>query len=211
MQLRVLLLTMDILGSIFYIVILIMSVVIHEVAHGFAALKYGDETALHMGRLTLNPLKHIDIMGSIVIPLALILSGTGIVFGWAKPVPYNPNNLTDRRKGTLAVASAGIIVNLCVAVFFGLILRFLPSEFIAVSAILQAVVFINLVLAIFNLVPIPPLDGSKILFSLLPPRFAYYEQIIEQYSIAFLLIFVFFIWRYVAPIIQILYALIVGN
>jgi len=211
MQLRVLLLTMDILGSIFYIVILIMSVVIHEVAHGFAALKYGDETALHMGRLTLNPLKHIDIMGSIIIPLALILSGTGIVFGWAKPVPYNPNNLTDRRKGTLAVASAGIFVNICVAVFFGLILRFLPSEFIAISAILQAVVFVNLVLAIFNLVPIPPLDGSKILFSLLPARFSYYEQIIEQYSIAFLLIFVFFIWRYVAPLIQILYMLIVGH
>lgn len=199
------------LDALFYIVILIMSVVVHEVAHGYAAYYFGDTTARDQGRLTLNPIKHLDMFGSVIIPLILILTKAGFVFGWAKPVPYNPNNLSDRKRGTLWVASAGIIANLVLAVFFGLILRFagahLPG---AVSIILSTIVFVNIVLAIFNLIPLPPLDGSKILFTLLGHRAHKVERFLETYALAFVLIFVFFIWRYVAPVIVWLFTIITG-
>ncbi len=110
-------------NTIFYIVILIMSVIIHEVAHGYAAWAFGDETAYYAGRLTLNPLKHLDPIGSILIPFILIVSKAGFIFGWAKPVPYNPNNLTNKKWGILAVASAGIIANLGLAVIFSIFIR----------------------------------------------------------------------------------------
>ena len=147
-----------------------MSVVIHEVSHGFVALRFGDKTALYAGRLTLNPLKHLDMFGSIILPAFLVLTHSPFLFGWAKPVPYNPNNLTNRKWGTIAVAAAGVLANLFMAILFGLILRFsinsvVPTNFVS---IISSIVLINLGLAIFNLIPIPPLDGSKILFSLLP-------------------------------------------
>ena len=108
------------ISPIFYIIVLIMSVVIHEVAHGYAALKYGDTTAKYAGRLTLNPLKHLDLYGSVIIPLLLVITNAPFLIGWAKPVPYNPNNFRpeDRRAGTFWVASAGILANLALAVFF---------------------------------------------------------------------------------------------
>ena len=150
-----------------------MSVVIHEVSHGFVALRFGDKTALYAGRLTLNPLKHLDMFGSIILPAFLVLTHSSFLFGWAKPVPYNPNNLTNRKWGTIAVASAGILANLFLAVFFGLILRFSLNSVVSANFIfiISSIVLVNLGLAIFNLVPIPPLDGSKILFSLLPSSF----------------------------------------
>ncbi len=203
---------MDATNAIFYIIVLIMSVVIHEVAHGFMAEAYGDDTARNAGRLTLNPIKHLDIFGSIILPVLLFLSKASFLIGWAKPVPYNPDNLSDRKWGTVAVASAGILANLFLAVLFGLIIRFsgsfnLPAGFYTITS---TIVITNLALAIFNLVPIPPLDGSKILFSLLPRSFHPALAFTEQYGFIFLIIFVVYFSQYLSPIIEFLLRLILG-
>lgn len=171
--------------TIFQIIILILSVVAHEVSHGFAALYYGDRTALNAGRLTMNPLKHIDPMGTVIVPLLLVLLKSPIGFGWAKPVPYNPYNFTNWKQGTRVVAIAGVFTNFMLAIIFGLVLRFLvpvPATGIPTpeNLILIAIVLVNLSLGIFNLFPIPPLDGSKILFSFLPDRFARYQIFLER-------------------------------
>lgn len=202
------------INPIFYIAVLIMSVVIHEVAHGYAALRYGDTTAKYAGRLTLNPLKHLDMLGSIILPGLLILSGAPFLIGWAKPVPYNPNNFRekDRRRGTLWVASAGILANLAVAVFFSLVIRvssafgLSPNTVVPISAV---VVLLNIVLAIFNLMPIPPLDGSKILFSFSDRR-GQIERFLEKYSMLFLLVFIFFLWKFISPLIFSLFKMLTG-
>lgn len=151
-------------------VILILSIILHEVAHGYAANSLGDPTARLAGRLTLNPLPHIDLMGSIVIPALLMLTGSPIFFGWAKPVPYNPFNLRDQRWGEALVAVAGSATNIILAVIFGLIVRFgsgLPSGAVALAA---TIAFINLFLGAFNLIPFPPLDGFTFLRAVLPWR-----------------------------------------
>jgi Zn-dependent protease len=166
---------------LFYILILFMSVVIHEVAHGYAARMLGDRTAEYEGRLTLNPLVHIDPIGSVIVPI--ITSLAGFPFGWAKPVPFNPYNLRSQRWGELIVAAAGPLSNIAIAVVFGLIIRFGAGE-LSASFLAPAfqVVLINLSLAIFNLIPIPPLDGSKILFGILPFRFNRIRWQLERYS-----------------------------
>lgn len=149
--------------------ILIFSIIIHEVAHGYAADALGDPTARLAGRLTLNPIPHIDPMGSVVIPALLMLSGSSILFGWAKPVPYNPYNLRNTRWGETFVAAAGILTNLFLAVLFGLLVRYgagvLSTTELSVAA---AVSFVNLFLGLFNLIPFPPLDGFTVLRSALP-------------------------------------------
>ena len=202
---------MSAIDAVFYIAILIMSVVIHEVSHGFMAERYGDKTARLAGRLTLNPLAHLDLFGSVVLP-ALLFFTTGVAFGWAKPVPYNPNNLTNRRWGTIAVAAAGVLANLFIAIFFGLAIRFAWPFFESVSfmSVMSAIVIINLALALFNLVPIPPLDGSKILFNLLPRSGYKALAFMERYSLTLLIIFVFFFSRYLGPIIFSLFKFITG-
>lgn len=187
-----------------------MSVVIHEVSHGFMAEYFGDQTARYAGRLTLNPLKHLDLFGSVVLPVFLVLSNSLFLFGWAKPVPYNPNNLSNRKWGTVWVAAAGVIANLLIAIIFGIIIRLsfgftLSEDFYFITSI---VVVTNLALAIFNLVPIPPLDGSKILFSLLPNSFTSFIMLFEQYSLILLLIFVVFFSQYLFPILSFLFYLI---
>src|SRR3989338_3310019 len=158
--------------AVFYIIILVMSIVIHEVSHGFMAEYFGDKTARFAGRLTLNPLVHLDFFGSILLPVLLVLSHSPFLFGWAKPVPYNPENLSNKKWGTIAVAAAGVLANFSIAIIFGLLIRFSPSFPFDVPAgfyvITSIIVLINLALGLFNLIPIPPLDGSKILFSLLP-------------------------------------------
>ncbi len=189
-----------------------MSVVIHEVSHGFVALRFGDKTALYAGRLTLNPLKHLDIFGSIILPAFLVLTHSPFLFGWAKPVPYNPNNLTNKKWGTVAVASAGILANLFIAVFFGLILRFSINSAVSVNfvSIISSIILVNLGLAIFNLVPIPPLDGSKILFSLLPNYLYRTISFLEQYQLVLIVIFIVFFADYLYPILTFLFHLITG-
>lgn len=175
---------------IFQIIILILSAVAHEVAHGFAALKFGDETALRAGRLTMNPLKHLDPVGSVILPLLLAISHSPIGLAWAKPVPYNPIYFKNIRLGTRVVAVAGILTNFAIALIFGLILRFfVPSLGSGAVLIMSLVVLINIGLGIFNLIPIPPLDGSKILFSFLPYRYQKYLQILEQNGFIVIIIF----------------------
>ena len=196
---------------IFFIAILIMSVVIHEVSHGFAAEKLGDPTARLAGRLTLNPIPHIDPIGSIIVPAFLALSPGGFIFGWAKPVPYNPYNLKDQKWGPAIVAAAGPVSNLFMAVVFGLILRFggaiLPSAFLEMSVY---IVLINIVLAVFNLIPVPPLDGSKVLSAFLPYKYAHIMDSFQQYGLFILLFIVFFAWSFIQPIINGLFPLITG-
>jgi Zn-dependent protease len=190
-----------------------MSVVIHEVAHGYAALYFGDKTAEYAGRLTLNPLKHLDPFGSVILPLLLVLTNAPFLIGWAKPVPYNPENLRDKKIGTLWVASAGILANLAIAIFFGLVIRisvatgFLSASFVSLASV---VVLLNIVLAIFNLIPIPPLDGSKILFTLMGNRGRKIEAIFSKYSLFILLFFIFFLWEFITPVIYFLFSLITG-
>lgn len=179
---------MDSYVVIFQIVILILSAVAHEVSHGYAALWFGDETALRSGRLTINPFKHLDLFGSIILPLLLIVSHSPIGLAWAKPVPYNPLYFKNIRLGTRIVAVAGIFTNFVLALIFGLAIRFLgPQLGNAGHFILSIVVITNLGLAIFNLIPVPPLDGSKILFSFLPVRYERFLYTLEQYG--FMLIF----------------------
>lgn len=198
--------------TIFFIAVIIMSVVVHEVAHGFIALKFGDKTALYAGRLTLNPLHHLDMFGSVLLPLFLIVFHAPFLFGWAKPVPYNPENFSNKRLGTLAVASAGIIANIAIAIIFGLILRFSLGNFASTDliSILSTIVLINLGLAIFNLVPIPPLDGSKILFSILPSSLDSVLNFLERYSLMLVLVFIMFFVQYLIPILTFSYKLITG-
>ena len=191
--------------------------VIHEVSHGYAALALGDKTAQYSGRLTLNPIKHIDLFGSILLPALTAMLG-GPVFGWAKPVPYNPYNLKNQKWGPAIVGAAGPAANLLLAVIFGLFIRFSSSLSAGVSAqflanfitIAAAISILNLVLAIFNLVPIPPLDGSKVLFALLPYRWRNVEVGLERYGFLILLIFIFFFAQLLAPIIDFFFRLIVG-
>lgn len=187
---------------IFSIIILIMSVVVHEVSHGYAAYLQGDNTAKYQGRLTLNPLKHLDLFGSIILPILSYLGG-GFIIGWAKPVPYNPYNLRNGRWGEFWVAAAGPLSNIALALIFGLALRFdVASAFGAAFAnIALSITVINLVLATFNLIPIPPLDGSKILFAFLPYSFEGLRRNLEQYGTILLIIFVIFLWQAMLPLV----------
>lgn len=171
------------------IAILIFSVVIHEVSHGYAAYLLGDPTAKYAGRLTLNPIKHLDPWGSVIIPLLLVVSGAGIIFGWAKPVPYNPYNLKDQRKGPALVGAAGPLSNLALAIFAGIGMRILyviGNSNGLFFQILLIVVTINILLLVFNLLPIPPLDGSKLLYSILPIS-EHTKMVLDQYGFVFLL------------------------
>lgn len=195
---------------IFQLAILLMSVVIHEVAHGYAARSLGDHTAEYEGRLTLNPLKHLDPFGSIALPAMTYFFG-GFVIGWAKPVPYNPYNLKLSRWSEALVAAAGPASNIAIALIFGLLIRFVgPSLSEAALMAAVGIVLINVTLAVFNLVPIPPLDGSKILFAFLPQNAQWARSSMEQAGFAFLIIFIFFLWQYLTPIVFALFQVITG-
>ena len=198
------------ISFLFTIIILIMSVVIHEVSHGYAAYLMGDPTAKNAGRLTLNPLAHLDLMGSLIVPFIAYFSA-GFMFGWAKPVPYNPYNLKSQKYGDAIVAVAGPASNLLVALIFGLALRFdLLVGMTNFTMAIQMVVIINIILAIFNLIPIPPLDGSKILFTFLPYRYIEFRRNLERYSLLLLLFVVFFLWKTLFPFILFLFSVITG-
>ena len=194
---------------IFQIAILIMSVVIHEVAHGFAARFYGDHTAEYEGRLTLNPVKHIDPVGSVLVPLLSYMFG-GFVFGWAKPVPYNPYNLKPGRWPEAFVALAGPLSNISLAVIFSIIFRLIPEPTAGFALITTSIIYVNILLAVFNLMPIPPLDGSKLLFAVFPEKIYQFRNFFERYGLILVLVFIFFIWQLIAPVIGVLFSFLTG-
>ena len=195
---------------VFQIAILAFSVILHELAHGYAANYYGDPTARLAGRLTLNPISHIDMFGSIILPGLMAMLPGGIIFGWAKPVPYNPYNLKGKFAETV-VTGAGVATNLLLALIFGLIIRFFGAELSpAFLDLASYVVIINIVLAIFNAIPIPPLDGSKVLFSLLSVKFYDLQRKLEQWGFFVLIIFIFTLWPLLSPLILGLFKLITG-
>lgn len=188
------------------VIILLFSVILHEVMHGWSALRFGDHTAERAGRLTLNPLPHIDPIGTIIVPALFLLpslfgAGTGFIIGWAKPVPVNPFNFRDIRKGELVVSAAGVLANLALAIIAALIFRLTqditnaPTQFVLAFA-----VNINLILAIFNSLPIPPLDGSKIVMSFLPVKLAAKYRSLEKYGLFILLFLLFFPFGSVSPL-----------
>jgi Zn-dependent protease len=186
--------------TIFALIVLLFSVITHELAHGYVAYSMGDPTAKYSGRLTLNPLKHLDPFGSFILPMLLLLAtgGQGPILGWAKPVPVNPYNFKDQKWGDVKVAVAGPGSNLMLAVVFGLIVRVLPEGIFVAAPNLAIMLFyivqINVMLAMFNLLPIPPLDGSWILFKLLGdgPAFEPVKIFLQQYGMIILIFLLFF-------------------
>lgn len=196
---------------IFSLIVLILSAIIHEYMHGWMANELGDSTAKDAGRLTLNPISHIDPWGSILLPV-LLFFGTGgaFVFGYAKPVPYNPFRLGDIKYGPVKVAAAGPLSNFVMAVLFGLILRFVPLGNLTLISLLQIIVQINLVLMVINLLPIPPLDGSRIIFPFLPRPLQDVYFRLEQYGIILALLIFVFAFSPILYIINFLFRLIVG-
>jgi Zn-dependent protease len=181
---------------IFKIAIIIYSIIIHEIAHGYAALALGDRTAQYAGRLTLNPIKHIDLFGTIILPIMmLVLSAGTFLFGWAKPVPYNPYNLKNQRWGGALVALAGPASNILIAGFFVVLIHVGVAQGFMNQSLLEISVFIvlmNFILAFFNMIPIPPLDGSKVLFSILPYKWHYVQNRLERYGFFIILFFIMF-------------------
>ena len=178
--------------------VLLFSVVVHEVAHAWQALREGDATARDLGRITLNPIPHLDPMGSLVVPLVLHLLPGNFLFGWAKPVPVNPRNYRNYRAGDIRVSLAGIVSNLGLVVLctLGLLawtaMQGLPFASgtigTSIGAMLTYGVFINLILAYFNLIPIPPLDGSHVLYHLLPPAAGARYRAMGRYGVTLLLL-----------------------
>jgi Zn-dependent protease len=182
-------------------VVLLFSVVVHEVAHGYVALLNGDPTAKMLGRLTLNPVPHIDLVGTILVPVLLMISHAGILFGWAKPVPVNPLNYRNYRWGEFTVSAAGPLSNLVLASIFAMLLRLNLSN----PGLVQLIYFgvsINIILALFNLLPIPPLDGSHVLSILLPRELARLYDYLQP--VGFILILILFytgiLWAILMPL-----------
>ena len=195
---------------IFFLITVILSAVIHEYAHGWAADQLGDPTARLAGRLTINPIAHIDLWGTLLLPFFLYtISGGSFMFGYAKPVPYNPYNLKDKRFGPAMVGAAGPLSNIVLAVIFGLMMRAFPGSILTIY--FSVIVYVNILLAVFNLVPIPPLDGSKILFAILPDSMHNFKVTLERFGFFILIFFIFFAFQLILPIIHWLYGIIAGT
>ncbi|MDD5291629.1 MAG: site-2 protease family protein [Candidatus Omnitrophica bacterium] len=196
------------MGILFSILLFFLAVVMHEFAHGWIAYKLGDPTAKYSGRLTLNPLAHIDPIGTIILPLFLIITNSPILFGWAKPVPVNFFRLNHPKKDMIWVGLAGPAANILVAIIISIIIK-LRIAFMPVP-ILQYFMSLNIVLAVFNLIPIPPLDGSRVIMGLLPPQLAYRYMQLEQFgfiiivAMLYLGLFRVIVWPIVSIILRFL-------
>lgn len=200
---------MDLLSLIFYFFIIVPSSILHEYAHGWMADRLGDPTARYAGRLTLDPRTHIDVWGTLLLPLLLFFGTNGsFLFAYAKPVPYDPNNLSNRKWGPAMVGLAGPAANLLLACAFALVVRLMPlsemTQFVAI------IVYANLMLMVFNLLPIPPLDGSKLLYALFPNVATTMQNFFERYGILLVLFVAYFLFRFISPVITILFNLLVG-
>jgi Zn-dependent protease len=196
--------------DIFQIVVLIYSVVLHELAHGLMARSMGDRTAEHMGRLTLNPLAHLDMFGSVILPIITKLAG-GFMFGYAKPVPYDPAQLSDKRFGPAKVAFAGPLVNLALAALGGMAIRLMGDALPpTVLVLVSYVVWINIILAFFNLMPVPPLDGHWLLMTFLPARFYTLKVALYRYQWVLLAVAIFFVFPTLAPLMSGFFTILTG-
>ncbi|HET7727282.1 MAG TPA: site-2 protease family protein [Candidatus Limnocylindrales bacterium] len=204
-------------------IMLLVAFPIHEFAHAWAAWRLGDGTAKLFGRLTLNPVAHFDPVGGTLLAISFLVSGGNFAFGWAKPTPVNPSNLRGGRRGEALVAAAGPMSNLVLAAAAAIPLRFLlgePALMGDLGVVLQTLgffVLINVILMIFNLFPVPPLDGSKVLFAFLPPRLSWqWRPVLEQYGFVLLLVLFFFPpgasigGRILEPILDAVLSLLVG-
>jgi len=219
-----------------YAIPVVLAITFHEAAHGYVAFKKGDPTAMMLGRVTLNPLAHIDPVGTILLPLAMLLLGTGFVFGWARPVPVNFRLLRDQKRDPIYVSAAGVITNLAMAALSGILFRVLtafdpgllfeammrgsaglsetPVRMVTVPLALMCVVSVqfNVLLAVFNMIPIPPLDGGRIAVGLLPPRASMALASVERYGMLIVIALLMFgplgiIWQFV----QLLSSFILGG
>ncbi|HVB20145.1 MAG TPA: site-2 protease family protein [Candidatus Paceibacterota bacterium] len=209
------------MATLLAFIVLILSIIAHEVSHGYAADALGDPTARLAGRLTLNPLPHLDLMGSIIIPALLVFTGSPIFFGWAKPVPYNPYNLRARRWGEAIVAAAGSATNIFLAVIFGLIVRYGAAAGLDQAALSLAadIAFVNLFLGLFNLIPFPPLDGFTALRAALPWHLAnglrrFEHRIRTMGMLSLLLFLVVFSYLFAGPFFNLvtwLFGLLTGS
>lgn len=213
------------LETIITLTALILSIVLHEVAHGYAANWLGDPTARLAGRLSANPLLHIDPMGTIIVPAIMFIAtkgiiGNGMIFGWAKPVPYNPYNLNNQKWGEAIVAAAGPLTNLLLAIIFAGIIRMAPTLSLSSGFINMAeyIVYINVLLAVFNAIPFPPLDGSKIIEPFLPLwlqiKYRSFKNYMENlgFVVLFICVFIFMqiLWAPFSHIIGNIYQFLVG-
>ena len=219
--------------TIIFFIILIYSIIVHEISHGFVALWLGDLTAKYAGRLTLNPIEHIDPVGSVLVPMIMYYS-VGFVFGWAKPVPYNPYNLKDQKWGPALVALGGPASNISIALIFAVVARLITIQeslkvdiakhfldFGTISTVIQGslgailfemsliIITINVFLAFFNLIPIPPLDGSKVLFAILPMK-TETVAIFEQLGFPLLLVCIFLLGLPISAFLNLMLSLFFG-
>ena len=186
--------------DILFVMILIISVVFHEVAHGYTADKLGDPTPRIAGRLTLNPLVHLDWFGSVILPALLILSGAPFILGWAKPVPFNPYYFKNSRWDAVKVALAGPLTNIVIALLAAVLLQILPIGIIG-AAFLELTVVMNIALAVFNLVPVPPLDGHHVLFAFIPDQYNHIKESLRRYAFPILIVFLLVGLDLIEPII----------
>lgn len=205
---------MDITTDIFLIIILIASVMFHELAHGTVADWLGDPTPRLAGRLTLNPFAHLEWVGSFFLPLLCILSGTGFIIGWAKPVPFNPNYLSNKRWGPALVAVAGPSMNILIAVICAIIFRVLANDtnvgVQTFTSLIGLIVTVNITLAVFNLIPIPPLDGHHILGAIIPKFRTFSERVLRGYGFIILIFILLFAGSFIVPATEFFTHLLLG-
>jgi Zn-dependent protease len=197
--------------AIFTVIIFIFSAVVHEYMHGWAADEQGDPTPRMLGRLTLNPIAHLDPWGSFLVPIILYFaSGGSFVFGYAKPVPYNPLALRDRKYGSAKVAMAGPAVNLLMALAFAMVFRFVPFGNEMLKGAFALIIQVNLVLAVINMIPLPGLDGSKVLMPFMPLSWQNFYHRLEQQSMLLVFLLIMLIFPFLAVIIDFLFKLLTG-